>query len=757
MIRYVILALDWTAIKLNVLSHEETLESQNMRSLSHTTGSLPDSNVLTLIILLGFLLITTSTRAAEVRGKVITDASLAGAQSVNIRLFSDSTYTGIGTDTDINGDYHILSVPIGTYEVHFDLLGYKSEVKYIDIVSDSVVILDIRLNPESVSLPGVSFAITSVSKHEVTILNSPIRTEVMVPEEVQDKIAFSTSVDGALRYSGGVVVNTSKNIYESENLRFRGMDSNHLLLLSDQLPILGYRPEGIGLSTIPLVSIKQLEIVKGDYSALYGYGNAGLINIVTRTPFSDSLSFFGLTRGDMENDRYAGFYTGRRFGSFGLSTVVSGNSFGSVDGSSINQYVFKPRIDYRPSRNTTSFVAGTFLDTNEESLNLDRYYNITVGSDNTFNNNYMTSIKGQYVAHTATTPPEYDRKETEKELGYLSANVTHNGNRNITTFGMDGYSEYWKIRNSPQNTNTDLKRMSLFMQDEWTTNSKWSLLYAGRITNTNITSSGPYEYHTTSDNMQYKSSKYNIIGQNYLLSVLWKPLYLISYRITGSYGDVPLLSHYIMNTYDNISIFTPSREMNPEKNLSASIDMRMINKIGGYWWTGNISFFVVRMQDHIDIYSKNDDVLQTVSALTNKSFVMGGGELFFRLDLGDDAAILLGYTLLLPENEYDKLHGTALPIPQSQANFEIDWEIESTGLRVELESKVVSEQNTPNNPYRTSSPPYVGLGMTIEYTVGSMKIFGGAENMTGFVQNDAGPLWGPREGRQIYVGLKTMF
>jgi len=116
----------------------------------------------------------------------------------------------------------------------------------------------------------------------------------------------------------------------------------------------------------------------------------------------------------------------------------------------------------------------------------------------------------------------------------------------------------------------------------------------------------------------------------------------------------------------------------------------------------------------------------------------------------------MGYTFILPDDNYTQSPGTMLPIPKHQLNFELDWEIESTGLRVEIENKLVSSQITPDNPSREKAPPYVLWGMTLEYRFAFLKVFGGIENVGDFQQYDSGPLWGPRQGREFYLGIKNV-
>jgi outer membrane receptor for ferrienterochelin and colicin len=703
-----------------------------------------------------FILLSSPGFAAEIRGKVAGSDAPNGLPNVSVTVYHDTGYTGIGAASDLNGTYSILLLPAGSYQVHYGQVGYKSVIRDVVVGSNTIVTLDVILDVEPITEKATNVITTSVSRHEVTVSNSPIRVEVLVPEEVQDKIAFTTSVDGALRYSGGIVVNTSRNVYEVENIRLRGVDSRYLLILNDQTPVLGYQPENVGIWTLPLVGIKQLEIVKGDYSALYGFGNAGLVNTVVRTPFNDSLTFFGLTRSDLEKDHYAGLYASRAFQKIGLSGVLSADAFRDDRSRNGARYVLRPRLDYL-SGDWRSFTAGARMNSLVDKKDEFSRDEISFGFSAPLSSGYILAVKGQAASQDAGYQPDLEHKKAKTDLYYFSSQVSHNDEHLSTMGGIEGYREDWQMSAAWSDARSRIGWSALNVQNEWAMNEKWTVLYGGRISENEADGAGPNAYSSSLDTFRTDKFKYARVIQNHFLSVLWNPGYFTSARFTGSYGNAPLLSHYRFVVNDTPYLFVPTSDLKAEHFWTVNSDLRLIGRVGRYWWTGNISMFLIKMDNHVDIYSDNSENSQPWFVLANKDYSIAGLELFSRLDLGDDAAVLLGYTFLLPDNRYEDAPGTMLPVPHHQGNFELDWEIESTGLRVEIENKVVSEQKTPGNSLGSSSPPYVLWGATVEYAVGKVRVFGGVENLSDFVQNDAGPLWGPREGRQLYVGVKANY
>ncbi len=688
--------------------------------------------------------------AATISGQVTAEDFPGGLPGVNVVVYQDSLATGMGAATDPAGLFVIPAIPAGKYQIHFEYLGYKTEIREILLAPDSEVKLSVKLSLEA--LPGQEMEVTaSVARHEVVISNTPLRVEVMVPEELQDKIAFSSSVNGALRYSGGITVNTSRNLYEAENVHLRGVDSRYLLLLNDQAPVLGYQPEAVGIWTLPLVGLKQIEIVKGDHSALYGLGQAGVINSVLRTPFTDSLAFFGLARSNFQDDHYAGLYAGKKSHNWGASGIFSGEQLAQDDTSENRRYVILPRMDYR-SGEVRAFLSGTALGIiygSNRSL-LERQ-GLSAGLAAPIADQTRIQFQAQLADQRESYLPDPASMQAHSRLDYLSTHLEHNARSLTSIAGLDGYWENWNMLENYSGTHSKIERMGVFLQEEWTINEHWAALYGGRISHVWRQSGGPFAYQMPSAAPDIGNSSNTATVSSQFLSFLWKPGYLISYRLSGSYGTTAPLSHYLQQEGDTLRLFVPSAPLKLERFWSADFDLRWMTHLGTWPWTNDLSLFMTTIEDHFDVYASPAQI-----GLANGSrYALPGAEFFSRLDLGSEAALLLGYTLLYPNDAYETSPGTMLPLPRHQGNFELDWEIEPTGLRVEIEGKFVSGQKTPGNLWRSSAPPYAVFGTTLEYALGPAKLFAGAENLADFRQEDQGPLWGPRTGREIYLGLKA--
>ncbi|WP_395046303.1 TonB-dependent receptor plug domain-containing protein [Flavobacterium sp.] len=109
-------------------------------------------------------------------------------------------------------------------------------------------------------------------------------------------------------------------------IQMQGLDAQYTLILIDGVPLIGRSAGTLDLSRVTLNNIKQIEIVKGASSSLYGSeALGGVINIITEAPKSKKIS------GEL-NSRLGSFITTDNNLNFGfgvkkLSVNASINSF----------------------------------------------------------------------------------------------------------------------------------------------------------------------------------------------------------------------------------------------------------------------------------------------------------------------------------------------------------------------------------------------------------------------------------------------
>jgi len=114
--------------------------------------------------------------------------------------------------------------------------------------------------------------------------NAPASLSIITQEDIAVSTAKFT--DESMKSVAGVYLKRAKFADTVSSVNIRGIpgDSRNLVLL-DGMPINDSYSGGVNWSAIPSGNVKQIEIVKGPFSSLYGRNAmGGVINIITRTP-----------------------------------------------------------------------------------------------------------------------------------------------------------------------------------------------------------------------------------------------------------------------------------------------------------------------------------------------------------------------------------------------------------------------------------------------------------------------------------------
>jgi outer membrane receptor protein involved in Fe transport len=213
--------------------------------------------------------------------------------------------TNFGAATNINGEYVILNISPGRFNVKFSFIGYETTIMQdVVITVDQTTILRIELNPQTITVDEIIVtARTPLIQKDVTSSIS-----VITREEIESlPVATFTEL---LSLQAGVSGSGS-------NLHVRGGRSNEVAYMIDGTivvdPLLG------GLATnINNDAIQEMSLLSGTFNAEYGNSLSGVVNIVTRDgadKFSGKVeartSEFGVDRySDLHENRVNGSISG---------------------------------------------------------------------------------------------------------------------------------------------------------------------------------------------------------------------------------------------------------------------------------------------------------------------------------------------------------------------------------------------------------------------------------------------------------------
>ena len=269
---------------------------------------------------------------------------------------------GIGAATDADGRATLPNVPAGPQQVQFSSIGYAARTVAFTMPQTGDAPALVELEPSSLELQGVVVEATRTGSR---IEDVPVRIEVLGPEELAEKGSMKpANIAMLLTEASGIQPQFTSANSGSVAFRIQGLDGRYTQLLRDGFPLYGGFSQGLSLVQIPPLDLRQVEIIKGASSALYG-GDAiaGLVNLVSKTPTETPELNVLLNQTHKGGRDLTAFYTGRT-GKLGLTLLatqntqqardVSGDGF--TDLPQVQATTVNPRLFYYVSDSTTLYA-----------------------------------------------------------------------------------------------------------------------------------------------------------------------------------------------------------------------------------------------------------------------------------------------------------------------------------------------------------------------------------------------------------------
>ncbi|HCN85134.1 MAG TPA: hypothetical protein DIT07_16185, partial [Sphingobacteriaceae bacterium] len=195
--------------------------------------------------------------------------------------------------------------------------------------------------------------VVSSTRSTRTISDIPTRVEVIAGEELDEKGNMKPGdIKMLLNESTGIQVQQTSATSANASIRIQGLDGRYTQILKDGFPVYSGAASGLGLLQIPPLDLKQVEVIKGSASTLYGGGAiAGLVNLISKTPTDEPQLNFQLNATSAKGLDLNGFY-GQKFKKVGLTIFASRNSNAAYDPSNLDltaipkfeRYTINPKL-----------------------------------------------------------------------------------------------------------------------------------------------------------------------------------------------------------------------------------------------------------------------------------------------------------------------------------------------------------------------------------------------------------------------------
>jgi iron complex outermembrane receptor protein/outer membrane receptor for ferrienterochelin and colicins len=274
---------------------------------------------------------------------------------------------GHGGVTNDSGRVVITDIDIPNDIFVFSYTGYESDslaIKFPDNGWHEVLLAEDEHALEEVT-------IVSSTRTNERIENAPIKVEVLGKEEMDEENTIRpANIASILGDISGIQIQQSSAVSGNTNVRIQGLSGQYTQILRDGMPLYDGFSGGFGVLQIPPLDLRQVELIKGSASTLYGGGAiAGLINLISKRPSETQEAIFTLNATTLKEQDVNAYFAKRSkkigytfFAGYTRQGAVDVNGDGFSDVPDLNTFTIHPRLFYYPDEKTTITVGynGTF-------------------------------------------------------------------------------------------------------------------------------------------------------------------------------------------------------------------------------------------------------------------------------------------------------------------------------------------------------------------------------------------------------------
>lgn len=240
--------------------------------------------------------------------------------------------TSKGNVTDQNGFARITNIPDGKCVIQFRMIGHEEHTESFIFPISQQDTVEIFLSASHEEMDEVIVMATRSSR---TIEDIPTRLEAISGEELEEKGNMKPGdIRMMLNESTGIQTQQTSATSYNSSIRIQGLDGKYTQILRDGFPLYSGFSGGLGLLQVVPLDLKQVEVIKGASSTLYGGGAiAGLVNLVSRMPTEERQLNFLLNGTSAAGLDISGFYAQKleKTGSTIFASYNSGNPYDVAD------------------------------------------------------------------------------------------------------------------------------------------------------------------------------------------------------------------------------------------------------------------------------------------------------------------------------------------------------------------------------------------------------------------------------------------
>jgi outer membrane receptor for ferrienterochelin and colicins len=613
----------------------------------------------------------------------------------------------------------------GTYDIEISYVGHEEKEISVILPLSSDEPLTVLLSESEEHEEEVIVMATRTSR---SIRDIPTRVETISGEELAEKGNMKPGdIRMLLNESTGIQTQQTSATSYNSSIRIQGLDGRYTQILRDGFPLYSGFAGGLSIMQIAPLDLKQVEVIKGSSSTLYGGGAiAGLVNLVSKVPTAERELSFMANATSANGLDLSGFYS-QRIKNIGVTVFGSRNTGSPYDPADIGltaipkfeRYTINPRL---------------FLYGGKTNANLGFSY---ITEDRTGGDiNYIKNGSPGYFEKNNT-----DRFTTQLDINHQ---LTDRSSLNF----KNSYSRFDRLIQIPVYTFKGLQQ-STFSELTYNLKGEKALWVAGA----NLLTDDFAEEKTSANNLRnYHYNTYGAFIQN-----TWSPVsaFTLETGLRGDYAQqygfelLPRISALFKITpeltsrigggigYKTPTVFNEESEKiqfqnilpinqqqtRNERSVGGSFDVNYRTTLGEIGISANQLFFYTRINKPLVLSGTSAGDL----AFTNADGYIDtkGWETNLRLTY-DDFKLFIGYTYADVASHYDQVKSWFPLTARHRLNNVLMYEIEEK-LKIGLEAYYFSPQKLSDGSMGRS---YWTAGFMAEKLWEKFSVFINLENFT---------------------------
>ncbi|PIF00179.1 MAG: TonB-dependent receptor [Maribacter sp.] len=242
---------------------------------------------------------------------------------------------------------------------------------YFSIILGTICFGQEKVSMDSTKTEELKEVIVTATRTTRQLSSLPLPVNIVTKREIEN--VNSLRLNDILNEQTGLIMVPD----HGEGVQMQGLDSDYTLILVDGAPLVGRTAGTLDLSRVTIGNIKQIEIVKGASSSLYGSeALAGVINIITKNPEQGFSGNIGLRMGTFNTtDANASVnYKKKKLGINVFANRYSSDGY-DLDKSDdlqtfdpYHNYTFNAKVSYDFSESTGLYVSGRYYTENQKNI-----------------------------------------------------------------------------------------------------------------------------------------------------------------------------------------------------------------------------------------------------------------------------------------------------------------------------------------------------------------------------------------------------